>query len=312
MQKPLGIGTRRSPLAVWQAEHIKALLEKHHPGVSCQLIKIVTQGDKILDVPLAEVGGKGLFVKEIETALLNKEIDLAVHSMKDLPSELPPGLIIGAVPLREDHRDALICRQKELKLSDLPAGASIGTSSLRRASQLRFYRKDFITLPVRGNVETRIRRLEEGRFDAIILALAGLRRLNYTARISQVIDPSICLPAVGQGALAIQIREEDKSLWELLQPLHDPATAITVTGERSFLAAMEGSCQVPIACSGSLSGSTLTLTGVVADLEGSSCIRQHLQGPQEEAEQMGKQLAVNILSAGGEEILEKIKCDGTE
>jgi len=226
---------------------------------------------------------------------------------RDLPSELPPGLILGAVPLREDHRDALICKEKGIKLNNLPAGACIGTSSLRRSSQLRYYRKDFITSPVRGNVETRIRKLNEGRFDAIVLALAGLKRLNHEGRISQVLDPSICLPAVGQGALAIEIREEDKALLKLLQPLHDPPTAVAVTGERSFLAAMEGSCQVPIACNGSLTGSTLNLTGVVADLEGSTCIRQCLQGPQENAEKLGKQLADNIINAGGREVLEKIK-----
>ncbi len=306
MQRLLSIGTRRSPLAVWQAEHIKALLEKKHPGLSCELVRIVTQGDKILDIPLAQVGGKGLFVKEIEEALLNKKIDLAVHSMKDLPSDLPPGLTLAAIPLREDPKDALICREAGHRLSDLRPGACIGTSSLRRASQIRFHRKDLITAPVRGNVQTRIRRLDEGRFDAIILALAGLKRLGQTARIDQILEPEICLPAVGQGALAIEIREEDKELFQLLTPLHHQQTAVAVKGERSFLATMEGSCQVPIACHGTLEGKNLILTGLVADLDGSKCIRKSLQGPQEEADGMGKQLAEMILKAGGRDILKKI------
>ncbi len=306
MQRSLSIGTRRSPLAIWQAEHIKALLEKHHPELSCKLVRIVTQGDKILDVPLAQVGGKGLFVKEIEAALLNKEIDLAVHSMKDLPSDLPAGLILAAIPSREDPEDALICREAGHTIADLRPGACIGTSSLRRASQLRFYRKDLITAPVRGNVETRIRRLDEGRFDAIILALAGLKRLGQTSRINQVLEPEICLPAVGQGALAIEIREEDMELFQLLQPLHDPQTAVAVNGERSFLATMEGSCHVPIACHGTVAGSTLMLNGLVADVNGSKCIRNNLQGPQENSTQLGKQLAEMILKAGGKDILKNI------
>jgi len=306
MKRSLAIGTRRSPLAIWQAEHIKALLEKTHPQLSCSLVRIVTQGDKLLDVPLAQVGGKGLFVKEIEAALLSKKIDLAVHSMKDLPSDLPPGLTIAAIPQREDPNDALICKDSGRQISDLPDGACIGTSSLRRTSQLRFYRKDFITEPLRGNVETRIRKLDEGRLDAIILALAGLKRLGQTDRIDQILDLNICLPAVGQGALAVEIREEDKELFRLLQPLHDPLTAVAVNGERSFLATMEGSCQVPIACHGTIENNMLILSGLVASLDGSECIRKSLQGPQEEADGLGRQLADMILKAGGEDILKDI------
>ena len=291
---------------MWQAEHIKALLERHHPGLRCTLKRIVTEGDKIQEVSLARFGGKGLFVKAIEDALLRKEVDLAVHSMKDLPSDLPPDLTLGAIPAREDPRDALICREPDLRLPDLPPGACIGTSSLRRASQLRFYRKDLVTAPARGNVETRLRRLEEGRFDAIVLALAGLNRLELTDRVSQVLEPEICLPAIGQGALAIEIREDDEVLFEMLRPIHDPATATTVTGERAFLGTMEGGCHVPVACHGVLSGESLSLDGLVASLDGSVCIRMRCQGAPEDAAWLGRDLSEQIRRAGGQEILDEI------
>jgi hydroxymethylbilane synthase len=306
MGKTLRIGTRGSPLALWQAEHIKALLERHHSGLRCTLTRIVTEGDKILEVSLARFGGKGLFVKAIEDALLRKEVDLAVHSMKDLPSDLPPGLTLGAIPPREDPRDALVCREMGLGLADLPPGACIGTSSLRRASQLRFYRNDLVTAPARGNVETRLRKLEEGRFDAIVLALAGLNRLELTHRVSQVLEPEICLPAIGQGALAIEIREDDEALFGILRPLHDPATATTVTAERAFLATMEGGCHVPVACHGELSGGSLSLDGLVARLDGSVCIRRRCQGAPEDAASLGRGLAEQIRRAGGQEILDEI------
>ena len=307
MGKVLRIGTRRSPLAVWQAEHIKGLLETHHPGLSCTLTRIVTEGDRILEVSLARFGGKGLFVKAIEDALLRKEIDLAVHSMKDLPSDLPAGLILGAVPAREDPRDALICREPGLRLPDLRPGACVGTSSLRRASQLRFHRRDLVTAPARGNVETRLRRLEEGRFDGIVLAMAGLKRLGQTHRISQALEPEICLPAIGQGALAIETREDDTALIETLRPLHDPRTAAEVTGERAFLATLGGGCHVPVACLGELSNSALTLVGLVASLDGSVCIRRRCHGTAENAVSLGRDLAEQIRRAGGEEILEEIR-----
>jgi hydroxymethylbilane synthase len=291
---------------LWQAEHIKALLERHHPGLRCTLTRIVTEGDRIQEVSLARFGGKGLFVKAIEDALLRKEVDLAVHSMKDLPSELPPGLCLGAIPAREDPRDALICREPGLGLSDLPTAACVGTSSLRRASQLRFFRNDLTTAPARGNVETRLRRLGEGRFDAIVLALAGLNRLELSHRVSQVLDPEICLPAIGQGALAIEIREDDEDTFALLRPLHDTATATTVTGERAFLATMEGGCHVPVACHGKLSGGSLTLDGLVASLDGSVCVRKSRQGAPEEAGSLGRELAEEIRQAGGQEILDEI------
>lgn len=304
--KSLRIGTRRSPLAVWQAEHIKALLEEKHPGLRCTLKRIVTEGDRIREVSLARFGGKGLFVKAIEDALLHKEVDLAVHSMKDLPSDLPAGLTLGAIPRREDPRDALICRERAMGLSDLRQGACIGTSSLRRASQLRFYRRDLVTGPARGNVETRLRRLEEGRFDAIVLALAGLKRLGLDQRVSEVLNPSVCLPAIGQGALALEIREDDGNLSEILQAIHDPNTAAVITAERAFLAAMGGGCHVPVACHGELSNGTLSLAGLVASLDGSECIRKRSRGTAEEARSIGTDLAREVRRAGGEAILEEI------
>ncbi len=306
MGRTLRIGTRRSPLALWQAEHIKGLLEMHHPGLRCTLSRIVTEGDRIREVSLSRFGGKGLFVKAIEDALLRKEVDLAVHSMKDLPSDLPAGLTLGAVPPREDPRDALICREPQMRLSDLPAGACIGTSSLRRASQLRYFRNDLVTAPARGNVETRLRRLEEGRYDAIVLALAGLRRLGQTQRVSQVLEPEICLPAIGQGALAIEMREDDEEVSKILQSVHDPQTATTVTAERAFLAHIGGGCHVPVACHAVLSEGVLSLVGLVAGLDGSVCIRRDCRGAPEDAASLGTELAEQIRRAGGEQILEEI------
>jgi len=307
MRMALRIGTRRSPLAIWQAEHVKGLLEDHHPGLRCTLTRIVTEGDKIQEVSLARFGGKGLFVKAIEEALLRKEIDLAVHSMKDLPATLPPGLTLGAIPPREDPRDALICREPHLRLPELRPGACIGTSSLRRASQLRFYRRDLVTAPARGNVATRLRRLEEGRFDAIVLAVAGLKRLEQTHRISQVLDPEVCLPAIGQGALAIEIREDDQTVSEMLQSLDDPQTATEIAAERAFLAAIGGGCHVPVACHGALSNGSLSLVGLVASLDGSVCIRKHCDGAPENAAPLGRELAEQIRQAGGQAILEEIQ-----
>ena len=306
MRKPLRIGTRRSRLAVWQADYIKARLEKE-AQIPCSLVRIVTEGDRMLDAPLAVFGGKGLFVNEIERALLKGDIDLAVHSMKDLPAEIPAGLMLAAIPEREDPRDALLCRKTGLRLSQLKTGACIGTSSLRRASQLRFYRQDFNTEAVRGNVETRIRKLDEGKFDAIVLALAGLKRLKLLDRVDEVLDPRICLPAIGQGALAIEIRETDTKLFHTLQALHDPLTAFAVNGERAFLSAVEGGCQVPIGCYGRVEKEQLDLTGLIANLDGSVCIRKNIAGNPEGAERLGNLLAEEILEAGGRQILEELK-----
>lgn len=306
MRTVLRIGTRRSPLAVWQAEHIRARLEAAHPGLRCRLVRIVTQGDRILDKPLAQVGGKGLFVKEIEKALLEGRIDLAVHSMKDLPAELPPGLRIGAIPEREDPRDALVCRETNRSLATIPVGARIGTSSLRRAAQLRFHRPDLALETARGNVETRIRRLDEGRFEAVVLAVAGLRRLGLHGRISEILDPETCLPAVGQGVLALEIREDDPETARLVEPLNDPATEACVTAERRFLASMGGSCQIPIAALARMDREAICLTGLVADIEGSRCVRLALVAPPERAASLGAALADRIRAAGGESILRDI------
>jgi len=292
---------------VWQAEHVKGALEKNFPDLTCSLVKIVTQGDKILDVPLAQVGGKGLFVSEIEAAVLREECDLAVHSMKDLPAELHEGLTLGAIPLREDPRDVLICRDHDLRLDTLPFGASVGTSSLRRASLLLAHRKDLAMAPIRGNVETRLRRLDEGRYDAVVLALAGMRRLGLADRVTEVLPTEICLPAIGQGALAVECRESDEELRGMLLALHDPSTASAVLGERAFLATVEGSCQIPVACYGTLSDETLNLSGLIASLDGSSCIRRSIEGKPGQAEELGKTLAQEILDAGGREILDEIR-----
>ncbi len=307
MARALRIGTRRSPLAVWQAEHVKTLLEQAHPGVECILRRIVTEGDRIRDLPLSRFGGKGLFVKEIEHALLRGEIDLAVHSMKDLPSELPPGLMLGAVPRREDPRDGLICREPFRGLEDLPAGARIGTSSLRRGSQLRFHRGDLVPVPARGNVETRLRKLSEGLFDGIVLAVAGLKRLGEAGRITQILDPGVCLPAVGQGALAVEVRQDDREVRERLLPLHDPSTAKAVEAERAFMAAMGGGCHVPIACHGVLEGEDLRLTGLVASPDGATCIRRTVLGPADRPGELGKRLADEVARAGGRRILDELQ-----
>jgi len=306
MPAPLRIGTRRSPLALWQANHVKGLIEDR-VRIPCVLVPISTQGDKILDTPLARIGGKGLFVKEIEESLLRRETDLAVHSLKDVPAEIAAGLVLAVIPPREDPRDALLSGKSGQGLDELPPGASIGTSSLRRSCQLRFYRRDLVAKPLRGNVETRIRRLEEGRFDAVVLALAGLKRLGLDHRVQEILPPAICLPAIGQGALAIEIRESDRWLSEAIQPLHDPLTAAAVAGERGFLATIGGGCEVPIGCHGTVSGGILELVGLIVSLDGSECIRRTRAGPIADATRLGGELGEEILAAGGRRVLEEIE-----
>jgi len=294
-------------LAVWQAEHIQGRLEDTFPGLRCTLKRIVTEGDRILDVPLAAVGGKGLFVNDIESSLLAGECDLAVHSMKDLPGELHPGLVLAAVPPREDPCDALICRDDSHRLATLPAGACVGTSSLRRAALVRAFRRDLTTETSRGNVETRLRRLDEGRFHAIVLALAGLKRLGLAHRVTEVLSPDFFLPAIGQGALALECRESDVELRRMLARIHDPVTGTVVQAERSFLATVEGGCRTPVACHGTLSDGVLTLSGMVASVDGSLCLRRASTGSPTDAERLGRELAQQILDAGGREILEAIQ-----
>jgi hydroxymethylbilane synthase len=293
----LTIGSRGSQLALWQARWIKGRLEEM--GESCRIEIIKTTGDKITDVPLAKVGAKGLFTKEIEEALVGGDIDLAVHSMKDLPTELPEGLAITAVPEREDPRDALIGR----RLHDLAEGSKVGTSSLRRAAQLRALRPDLRVEPVRGNLDTRLRKLEEGRYSAIVLAAAGLKRMGWDDRIAEILSTNYMCPAVGQGALAIETREDGGTL---CRKLDHPATRIAVSAERALLAALGGGCQVPIGAYATLNGVELHLTAVVCTPDEDRLIRRNTSGPVDTAEALGRELADTLLEAGADEILEDV------
>jgi hydroxymethylbilane synthase len=305
MAKPVVIGTRGSKLALWQAEWVRTALRQRFPGLAVELATIKTEGDKILDVPLAQVGGKGLFVKEIEDALLDGRADVAVHSMKDMPSELPAALVIGAVPEREIPADVLISRNG-LTLRELPAGGVIGTSSLRRAAQLRHLRPDLAVVPLRGNVETRLRKLDTDRLAAVVLAAAGVKRLGLERRVTEYLDDETMLPAVGQGALCIEIREDDPRIGPLVAVLDHPATRTVVGGERAFLKRLQGGCQVPIAGHGRLDGAHFTLTGLVADVDGGTVIKDRLSGPAAAAERIGIELAETLLGRGADEILEKL------
>jgi hydroxymethylbilane synthase len=303
--KVVRIGTRGSPLAVWQAEWIRSRLVALHPQYEAELTKIKTTGDKITDVPLAQVGGKGLFVKEIETALLEDRIDLAVHSMKDMPAEIPPGLCISAMPERENPLDVLISRNGK-SFEDLPKGARLGSSSLRRAAQVRHVRPDVTVHPLRGNLDTRIRKLETEGLDAIVVAAAGVTRLGLKACITEYLPEEIMLPAIGQGALAIETREDDDSIRRLIAPLDHRETGLAVKSERAFLARLEGGCQVPIAARARIVGDELELTGLVAEVDGSVVLRETITGPVEQHEKLGVELADRLLKKGGREILENI------
>jgi hydroxymethylbilane synthase len=298
------IATRRSALAKWQAHHVSALLTAREPGLEVQLLELMTRGDRILDVPLAEVGGKGLFVKEIEDALLRGDAQVAVHSMKDLPAAEPPGLVIAAVPLREDPRDALVSHGK--KLSELPRGARVGTASLRRSAQLQAMRPDLRIETIRGNVATRLRKIDEG-FDAVVLAHAGLRRLGLTDKVAQVFSTDEMLPAVAQGALAIEARQDDAETMRRLAPLEDAATRIQVEAERGFLRKLQGGCQVPIAGHAEVKGGLVRLRGLVANLDGTVIIRGERSGPVADAARVGLELAEELLARGAGEILGSIE-----
>jgi len=300
------IGTRGSQLALWQANWVKSAIQFSKNDISVSLEIIKTTGDKILDVPLAKVGGKGLFVKEIEEALLDGRIDIAVHSMKDMPAQLPDGLCIGAIPKRENPHDVLISKNDRL-LSDLPKGARIGTSSLRRSSQLKHIRPDLEILPLRGNLDTRIRKIEAEKLDSIVLAAAGLRRLNYKDRISQYLPLEVMLPAVGQGALCIETRENDPQISPIADTMDHAETRMVVLAERAFLKRLEGGCQVPIAAFGQMEKEKLLLTGLVADIEGKTVIRKSLTASCAMAEQIGVDLAEKLLEMGAGEILEKLQ-----
>mgnify|MGYP000162142245 CR=1 FL=1 len=305
MKEKIVIATRGSKLALWQAEHISALLREQYPSLIVELLKIKTKGDKILDVPLAKVGGKGLFVKEIEEALLDGRADMAVHSMKDVPTELPEGLEVGVIPEREDPTDTLLSAKYD-GLDGLPEGALVGTSSLRRQSQLAALRPDLKIESLRGNLDTRVNKLLEGQYDAIVVATAGLNRLNISAPKSTILGPPDFLPAVAQGALGIEYRTSDEEVQEMLAFLNHDHTRHQVLAERGFLTGLDGGCQVPIAAWSVIEGNTLRLTGFVADTDGSRPIRLEAVGSVEDAWELGMGLAQDVLAAGGDEILSEV------
>ena len=303
--KTLRIGTRGSPLALTQARMVALWLGDMEPGLNVEIVPIKTKGDKILDVPLAKVGGKGLFVKEIEDALLEARVDLAVHSMKDVPAQLPGGLGLTAICEREDVRDVLVCRNAS-GLDDLPQGATVGTSSLRRQAQLLHLRPDLEIVPLRGNLETRLRKLDELGLDAVVLAAAGIIRQNMTQRITEYQSDSVMLSAVGQGALGLETRVDDAETNTVVERLNHETTRIAVSAERAFLGRLEGGCQVPIACLGVVEGERLTLDGLVAGLDGSPYIRRQISGSIAEGEALGKKLAREILDSGGKQVLDEL------
>lgn len=302
------IGTRGSLLALTQSGFIQRRIEQAWPDVKVVLTVIKTTGDKIQDVPLAKVGGKGLFVKEIEEALLAREVDLAVHSMKDVPALLPGGLTIGVVPAREDPRDVLVTH-KGSGLTDLPPAALVGSSSLRRAAQVRAHRPDIRVENLRGNLDTRLRKLEDGMYDAVVLAAAGLHRMGWRDRITAYLEVEDFVPAVGQGALGLELREDDHDVRELLAPLHHPDTAVAVQAERSFLETLEGGCQVPIGGHARALGDRLELTGLVASIDGSKIFRITRTAQRGEAGPLGILVAGELLEAGARSILDEVNRD---
>lgn len=305
MKAKLTIGTRQSLLALWQSNHIAALLRKQYPKCEVVLKKIVTKGDRILDVPLAQIGGKGLFTKEIEEDLLDGTIDLAVHSLKDMPTVLPEGLCLTAITERANVGDAFVSN-KYGSFEELPLGSVVGTSSLRRKAQLLAKRPDLEIRDLRGNVDTRLRKLDEGLYDAIILAAAGLERLGHGDRISSLIPADVCLPAVGQGALAIEARTEDKEVRDMLSFLNDLTTKQATDAERAFLGLLEGGCQVPIGVHADVEGENIRIEAIIAALDGSNILRDTINGKADDAVSLGQQLGKKMLAAGGQEILASI------
>ena len=303
--KTLKIATRQSPLALWQAEHIRARLQELHPDLTVELVKFVTQGDKILDTPLAKIGGKGLFVKELEAALLDGRADLAVHSMKDVPMALPEGLTLAVICEREDPLDAFVSNQFE-KFADLPQGARVGTSSLRRKSQILKQRPDLQIIDLRGNVGTRLGKLDDGQYDAIILASAGLKRLGLENRIRHTIEPNVSLPAVGQGALGLECRADDQEVLALIQPLLHIVTDVCVRAERAFNAYLEGGCQVPIAGYATLQDGKIHIEGRVGSVDGQTLLRAELNDEIHNAQQLGENLARNLLEQGAGDLLKAL------
>ena len=305
MMNTLKIATRQSPLALWQAEHIRERLELLHPGLKVELVTFVTQGDKILDTPLAKIGGKGLFVKELEAALLDGRADLAVHSMKDVPMQLPQGLSLAVTCEREDPFDAFVSNQFE-SFEALPQGARLGTSSLRRKCQILKQRPDLDVIDLRGNVGTRLSKLDEGQYDAIILASAGLKRLGLQARIRHTLVPEVSLPAVGQGALGLECRTDDQRVLDLILPLMHAETDACVRAERAFNAYLEGGCQVPIAGYATLTETGLSMEGRVGSVDGQTLLKAVVKGPADDAEALGVVLAQELLTQGAGELLKAL------
>ena len=303
--KTIRIATRKSALALWQAEYVKAELLRHHPNLTVELVPMSTQGDKILDTPLAKIGGKGLFVKELEQAMLDDRADIAVHSMKDVPVEFPDGLMLHTICPRENPQDAFVSNQFK-SIDELPPGAVVGTSSLRRQCQLKALRPDLTVRDLRGNVNTRLAKLDNGEYAAIILAAAGLIRLGFEQRIAALMSVDTSLPANGQGAVGIECRSDDKEVQQLLSALEHNDTRICVLAERAMNRKLQGGCQVPIGAFAVIEGDTLWLRGLVGALDGSEIIRHQLRGPVAEAEQLGVALAEHLLSLGADRILQDV------
>ncbi|MBC7266790.1 MAG: hydroxymethylbilane synthase [Coriobacteriia bacterium] len=301
----LVIGTRGSKLALWQAEHIKGMVEEI-TGLPVRLKVIKTTGDKILDVPLAKVGGKGLFTKELEVALMAGEVDMCVHSMKDVPTELPEGLFIAAMPERVDPRDVIVSGAG-YTLDTLPEGARVGTSSLRRVAQVRNLRPDVEIVDVRGNLDTRMRKAEEGVVDAVILAAAGITRMGWADRITHYIEPEQMISAVGQGAIGVEIREDDEDMRHLMERIGHPETMECVTAERVVMRRLEGGCQVPIGAYARIEGATMVMDAMVGSLDGSTIVRRHLEGPAEDPVALGERMVRELLDGGAGEILAEIR-----
>lgn len=318
MKTKITIGTRSSKLAIWQTNHIKSELLKLYPNLEIKLKEIKTKGDHIQDISLSKIGGKGLFTKEIEERLLKGEIDLAVHSLKDLPTKLPPGLKIGVILKREKLHDVLIMKQEarskkqeRFGFKDLPQGSKVGTTSLRRIAQLKAIRDNLEYLDLRGNLDTRIKKLQEGKYDAIVVAYAGVKRLNMEHLISEEFDPKEFLPAVGQGAMAIELRENDKYTEEIISKLNDIETFLCTTCERSFLETLQGGCQVPIGAYSEIIDSKITLYGMIASLDGKRIIKDKIESNLEisTSKEIGIKLAHRLLQNGGQEILREINIE---
>jgi hydroxymethylbilane synthase len=302
MKNLLRIATRKSPLAVWQAEHVASELRRLHPGLEVELVTMTTQGDRILDAPLARIGGKGLFVKELEVAMLEDRADIAVHSVKDVPMELPENLILPVILEREDPLDAFVSNDYG-HLDELPEGARVGSSSLRRQCQLRARRPDLVVTDLRGNVNTRLAKLDAGEYQAILLAAAGLKRLGFDHRIRTRLAPELSLPAVGQGAIAIECREGDAEVMTLIAGLDHADTSTRVRSERAFNRRLEGGCQVPLAAHALLEGDRLHLRGLVGAVDGSRILQAEVRGPREQGVDLGVSLAEDLLAQGAGELL---------